>query len=268
MPWGVSEQRDTNREANQTPNRNSSSQLELRKSWGWGYRVDVGAYLKLAERRALVRAAAREMLAGGTAFQDLTLRDVAAHLGWSLGTLHRAYSITSTLLNDLLLEFEDATYTAVFLVGDGGLRHELTNSATRMYEHMGDPANVQLMRYQMTLGCRSEDPHELQLRHTRDSSWEFTRDGLVQISVAAGEEYSDLNALATILTAFRDGLAYQFFSHGERDRWLADSLRAIDIAVEFAAPHKVSTRASLGDQRWTADQMPARRRELIEQQRG
>jgi hypothetical protein len=232
------------------------------------YRVRVGTYLKLAERRSLVRAAAREMLGSGTTFQDLTLRDVAEHLGWSLGTLHRAYSITATLLNDLLLEFEDATYTAVFLVSDGGLRQELTNSATRMYHHMGDPANVQLMRYQMTLGCRSEDPHELQLRHTRDSSWEFTRDGLVQISVAAGEEYSDLNALATILTAFRDGLAYQFFSHGERDRWLADSLRAIDIAVAFAEPHKVSTRASLEDQRWTADQMPARRRELFAQQRG
>lgn len=228
----------------------------------------MGTYLKLAERKALVRGAAREMLNSGTAFQDLTLRAVADHLGWSLGTLHRAYSITGTLLNDLLLEFEDATYTAVFLVGDGGLREELRASAHRMHAHMGDQANVQLMRYQMTLGCRSEDPHELQLRHTRDSSWEFTRDGLVQISVAAGEEYNDLNALATILTAFRDGLAYQFFSHRELDRWLADSLRAVDMAVEFAQPRKVSTRASLGDQRYTADQMPARRRELIAQQRG
>ncbi len=228
----------------------------------------MGTYLKLGERRALVRAAAREMLRSGTSFQDLTLRDVAAHLGWSLGTLHRAYSITSTLLNDLLLEFEDATYTAVFLVGDGGLREELTKSAHRMYEHLGDEANVQLVRYQMSLGCRSEDPHELQLRHTRDSSWEFTHDSLVQISVEAGEEYSDINALATIVTAFRDGLSYQFFSHGERDRWMADMLRAIDIAVEFAQPRKVRTRASLGDQRWTADQMPARRRELLAQQRG
>jgi AcrR family transcriptional regulator len=228
----------------------------------------VATYVKLAERRALVRAAAREMLRSGTAFQDLSLREVAHHLGWSLGTLHRAYSITSTLLNDLLLEFEDATYTAVFLVGDGGLREELISSAQRMHAHMGDEANVQLMRYQMTLGCRSEDPHELQLRHTRDSSWEFTRDGLVQISVAAGEEYSDINALATIITAFRDGLTYQYFSHGQLDRWLADSLRAIDIAVELAQPRKVSTRASLGDQRWTADQMPAKRRELLAQHRG
>ncbi len=228
----------------------------------------MGTYLKAAERRALVRAAAREMLRSGTTFQDLSLRDLAEHLGWSLGTLHRAYSITATLLNDLLLEFEDATYTAVFIVGDGGLRAELTASAHRMYEHMGDEANVQLMRYQMTLGCRSEDPHELALRHTRDSSWEFTRDGLVQISVAAGEEYSDINAVATVLTALRDGLAYQFFSHGQRDRWMADSLRAIDMAVELAGPRKVSTRASLGDQRYTADQMPARRRELLEQRRG
>jgi len=238
----------------------------LHSAWTEPYGVRVGTYLKLAERRALVRAAARDMLRSGTAFQDLTLRDVAAHLGWSLGTLHRAYSITSTLLNDLLLEFEDATYTAVFLVGDAGLREELRGTTQRMYEHLGDEANVQLMRYQMTLGCRSEDPHELQLRHTRDSSWEFTRDGLVQISVAAGEEYSDINALASLLTAFRDGLTYQYFTHGQRDRWLADSLRAIDIAVDFAEPRKVSTRSSLGDQRWTADQMPAKRRDLLEQQ--
>jgi hypothetical protein len=228
----------------------------------------VATYLKLSERRALARGAARELMGSGTAFQDLTLRAVADHLGWPLGTLHRAYSITGTLLNHMLLEFEDATYTEVFLVGDQGLRHELAATAHRMHLHLGDEANVQMMRYQMSLGCRSEDPHELALRHTRDSTWEFTRDGLVQISVAAGEEYSDLNALATILTAFRDGLVYQFFSHGQRDRWLADSLRGIDMAVEFAQPRRVATRASLADQRWTADQMPARRRELIQQGRG
>ncbi len=227
----------------------------------------MAAYLKLAERRVLVRGAARELLESGLAFQDLTLRAVAAHLGWSLGTLHRAYSITATLLNDLLLEFEDETYTAVFLVGDGGLRAELTAQAHRMHALLASPAVVQLIRYQMMLGCRSEQPHELQLRHTRDSSWEFTRDGLVQVSVKAGEEYRDLNALASLVTAQRDGLTYQFFSHGQRDRWLADMLRGIDLAVEFGAPCQVSTRTSLGDQRWTADQMPARRRELLAQSR-
>ncbi len=227
----------------------------------------VGTYLKLAERKALARSAARELLNGGTTFQDLTLRAVAEHLGWSLGTLHRAYSINATLLNDLLLEFEDSMYTAVFLVGDMGLRHELVSQVQRMHAHLGEPANVEMIRYQMTLGCRSEDPHELQLRHTRDSSWEFTRDLLVQISVRAEEEYRDLNALASIITAFRDGLTYQFFSHGERDRWLADSLRGVDIAVEQAEPRKVSTRASLEDQRWTADQMPARRRDLLAEHR-
>ncbi|MGB7982194.1 MAG: hypothetical protein WCF36_15540 [Candidatus Nanopelagicales bacterium] len=228
----------------------------------------MAGYLKLSERRTLVRRAARELLGSGLAFQSLTLRGVAEHLGWSLGTLHRAYSITATLLNDMLLEFEDETYTAVFMVGAGGLRAELTAQAHRMHEQLADPAAVQMMRYQMTLGARSEDPQELQLRHSRDSSWEFTRDGLVQVSVNAGEEYRDLNALASIVTAQRDGLIYQFFSHGQRDRWLADMLRGIDLAVEFAAPHKVSTRASLGDQRWTADQMPARRRALIEGSRG
>ena len=113
--------------------------------------------------------------------------------------------------------------------------------------------------------------HELRLRHTRDSSWEFTRDGLVQISVAAGEEYSDLNALATILTAFprRVGLPVLL-------PWGAGIGGSPDFTARhrfhgcggFAAPRKVSTRASLGDQRWTADQMPARRRGCWSGQRG
>ena len=61
-------------------------------------------YLKNAQRKALARQAARELLDSGTPFQALGLKAVAAHLGWSLGTLHRAYSIASTLLNDLLMQ--------------------------------------------------------------------------------------------------------------------------------------------------------------------
>jgi hypothetical protein len=226
----------------------------------------MGTYLKMAERKALVRAGARELLAGGTAFQDLSLKDVAAHLGWSLGTLHRAYSVTGVLLNDLLLEFEDATFHAVYLVGPSGLSAELTDQARRMHGWLADPAHEQLLRYQMTLGCRSEDPVELPLRHSRDSSWEFHRDLLVQISVAAGEEYADLNALASLVAALRDGLTYQYFNHRDRDRWLADTQRGIELVVAVAKPRRVRSRSSLADQRWTADQMPARRREILDRQ--
>jgi AraC-like DNA-binding protein len=225
----------------------------------------MGTYLKMAERKALARAGAREMLASGTPFQDLSLKDVAAHLGWSLGTLHRAYSVTGVLLNDLLLEFEDATFHAVYLVGPGGLSAELTAQAHRMHGWLADPAHEQLLRYQMTLGCRSEDPVELPLRHSRDSSWEFHRDLLVQISVAAGEEYADLNALASLVAALRDGLTYQYFNHRDRDRWLVDTQRGIELVVAVARPRRVRSRSSLADQRWTADQMPARRRDILAQ---
>jgi hypothetical protein len=223
----------------------------------------VGTYVKLTERKALARRAARELLAAGATFQELTLKQVAAHLGWPIGTLHRAYSVTSVLLNDLLLEFEDATFNAVYLVGDGGLQAELLNQAERMRAWIDDPANVQLLRYQMTLGCRSEDPVELPLRHFRDPSWEFHRDLLVRISVAADEEYADLNALASLVTALRDGLMYQFFSYGDPDRWLADMRRSIPLVVQVAEPCPVTRRSSLSDQRLTADQVPARRRQAM-----
>jgi AcrR family transcriptional regulator len=216
----------------------------------------MGTYLKMAERKALARAAARELLASGVPFQDLTLRDVAGHLGWALGTLHRAYSVMSALLNDLLLEYEGATFHAVYLVGTGGLRAELASQARRMRDWMADPAHVQLMRYQMSLGCRSEDPNELSLRQPRGSSWAFHRDVLVQVGAAAGEEYADLEALASLVAAVRDGSTYQFFSHGDPDRWLADNLRGIDLAVGFARPRRARTRATPVDRRWVADPAP------------
>lgn len=212
--------------------------------------------MKISERRVAVREAARHLLRTGTAYQDLTLRQVADELGWSLGTLHRAYSITSILLNDLLLEFEDLTYGAVFLCGNGGLEQELTAQAHRMYDHLADESHLQMLRYQMTLGCRSENPLELQLRNSRDSSWEFTRDFLIQIGQASGEEYNDLDGLTSIVTASRDGLAYQLFTHRDRDMWLRDSLNAVGVSVGFANP-RISTARLEG--MWTPDRLAPRR---------
>lgn len=214
----------------------------------------MGTYLKNVERKRLARGAARELLASGTSFQDLSLKDVAAHLGWSLGTLHRAYSVTGTLLNDLLLEYEDATVQSVYRVGSRGLAAELAAQAHAMCAWMADPANVQMMRYQLALGCRSEEPIELPLRQLRGTSFEFHRDVLVQVGAAAGEEYADLNTLAAVVAAFRDGLTYQFFAHGDRDRWLAENLRAIGLAVALARPRKVRGRAPLADHRWAREE--------------
>jgi len=216
----------------------------------------VGTYLKNVERKRLARAAARELLAAGTPFQDLSLKQVAAHLGWSLGTLHRAYSVTGALLNDLLLEYEDATVQAVYRVGSRGLAEELTAHAHAMSAWMSDPANVQMMRYQLSLGCRSEMPMELPLRQLRGTSFEFHRDVLIQVAAAAGEEYSDVNALAALVAASRDGLTYQYFSHGDRERWLSDNLHAVGLAVAFARPRKVRGRGQHADERWARDEGP------------
>lgn len=224
--------------------------------------------MKITDRRMLARDAARQILRSGVAFQDLTLKGVAAELGWSLGTLHRAYSITGAMLNDMLLEFEDATYTTVFTVGGGGLRVELRNQAQRSYEQYADLANVQMLRYQMALGCRSENPLELPLRNTRDSSWEFTRDILIQIAVQSGEEYSDLNGLTSMVTAFRDGLAYQYFSHRDREVWLRDSLKAAELAVSYANPRQRGHRIETPGNRWSADQVPPTRPDLVHRPAG
>jgi hypothetical protein len=218
--------------------------------------------MKITERRMLARESARRILRSGVAFQGLTLKAVAADLEWSLGTLHRAYSITGTLLNDLLLEYEDAIYSEVFSVGPGGLEVELKSQAHKMYGALADLANAQMLRYQMALGCRSENPLELPLRYTRDSSWEFSRDILIQISQEAGEEYRDMNALATIVTAFRDGLAYQYFSHGDREMWLRDALAAVQVAVTDAQPRKL-VKSEAGGRRWNSELAPPKRPDLV-----
>lgn len=208
--------------------------------------------MRAAERKALARQAARELLSSGTPFQDLSLRAVAEHLGWSLGTLHRAYSIMAVLLNDLLLEYEDATVHAVYRVGDRGLAGELTAQAHAMRAWMADPAHQQLMRYQMSLAARSEIPLELTLQHTRGTSLEFHREVMVIIGASAGEEYSDLDTLAAMAAGLRDGLTFQYFAHGDLDRWLADSLAAIPLLVAFAKPRRARTRTAVADRRWVA----------------
>jgi hypothetical protein len=122
-----------------------------------------------------------------------------------------------------------------------------------------------MLRYQMALGCRSENPLELQLRNSRESSWEFTRDILIQIGQAAAEEYHDLDALTSIVTASRDGLAYQFFTHRDRQMWLRDSLNAVQVAVQFAQPRAMTPRK---DGMWAPDQLGPRRPDNVHRPAG
>lgn len=209
--------------------------------------------MKIAERRSRAREAARELLAGGTPYQELTLRAVGAHLGWSLGTLHRAYSVVATLLNDLLLEYEDATVHRIYRVGDRGLAGELEAQARALRDWMSNPAHEQLIRYQVELAARSEAPHDLTLRHSRGTSWEFHREVLVHVGASAGEEYADLDLAAALVAAFRDGLTLAYFAHGDLDRWLAENLAAIPLVVSVARPRRARGRTAVADRRWIAD---------------
>ena len=191
------------------------------------------------------------------------------HLGWSLGTLHRAYSITATLLNDLLLEFEDATYTAVFLVGDGGLRQELTSSA---HAHVRAPGR----RGQRAADALPDDPG-LSLRgsaraaaaphaglllgvHPRRPGADLRRRRRgVQRPQRPGHDPHRLPrraGLPVLLPRRARSMAGRLAS---RDR----HRRGVRRSRTRSAPGPRSA-----DQRWTADQMPARRRELLAQQRG
>lgn len=204
----------------------------------------MGTYLRVNERKALARAAAREVLAT-TPFHELTLRAVAERLGWPLGTLHRAYSVSTALLNDVLLEYEREAYAAVFKPGPGGLERELLAQAERWSDWLADPAHEQLQRYGVSLLCRQESPLAQDVPHARTSSQHYQKVLLGQIAAASGEAYRDPDALAALLAALLDGATHSFFEHGDVDRLRADQVAAVPLVVAQARI-RVGTRRRVG----------------------
>jgi len=197
----------------------------------------VATYVKAAQRRAQARAAALSLLAT-TPFHELTLRTVADQLQWPLGTLHRAYSTASALLNDVVLGYERRTYAEVFAPGDGGLAVELAARAERWCGWLADPAHEQLLRYQLDMVTRRESPLAQDVPHARTSSQHFQRALLDQIASAADEAYRDPDGLASLVAAFQDGFSYSFLEHGDRDRMRAEMLAAVPLAVGVARPRR------------------------------
>ena len=203
----------------------------------WDYRSRVAAYVRVAQRRAEARAAALALLAT-TRFQDLTLRSVADELGWPLGTLHRAYSTASSLLNDVVLEYERRTYPAVYAPGPGGLALELTARAQRWGAWLGNPAHEQMLRYEVDLISRSESPLAQDVPHARTSSQHFQQALLEEIAAASGETYRAPASVAALIAALQDGSSQSFLEHGDQER-LCDELRAaVPLIVGVARPRR------------------------------
>lgn len=204
----------------------------------------MSTYVKVAQRKAAARAAALDLLTS-TTFHELTLRLVADRLGWPLGTLHRAYSTSSALLNDVVLEYERRTYAEVFAPGAGGLAVELVARAERWYAWLADPAHEQLLRYQVDMVCRRQSPLAQDVPHARTSSQHFQRALLDEIASAADEAYRDPDGVATLVAAFHDGFSYSFLEHGDRGRMRAEMAAAVPLVVGLARPRR-SRRAVSG----------------------
>jgi AcrR family transcriptional regulator len=197
----------------------------------------VATYVKVAQRKAEARAAALALLAT-TRFQDLTLRRVADELDWPLATLHRAYSTATSLLNDVVLEYERRTYAEVYAPGPDGLAVELTARADRWSTWLGKPAHEQLLRYEVDLICRSESPLSQDVPHARTSSQHFQQALLGEIAAASGEAYRDPASVAALVAAIQDGFSQSFLEHREGDRLRAELRAAVPLIVGVARPRR------------------------------
>lgn len=113
------------------------------------------ARLSAEQRRAQAREVALAKLRGGTRYEDLTLREIAAELGIPLSTLTYAYVSISELLSDFDGVFHAALMTEV---GPAGLRVELQRYLEGMYRALsGDPALSEINRFRLSqLGSGSQ----------------------------------------------------------------------------------------------------------------
>jgi AcrR family transcriptional regulator len=197
--------------------------------------------MKVAQRKAEARAATLALLAT-MRFQDISLRRVADELDWPLATLHRGYSTATSLLNDVVLEYERRTYAEVYAPGPDGLALELTSRAQRWSAWLGNPAHEQLLRYEMDLICRSESPLAQDVPHARTSSQHFQQALLGEIAAASGETYRDPASLAALVAAIHDGYSQSFLEHRDGDRLAAEMQAAVPLIVGVARPRPAGRR--------------------------
>lgn len=186
-----------------------------------------------AERQALARRAAREVLTTGVTADRLTLRMVAEQAQMPLPTLTYVYSAITDLLTDLRREFEAQAAATQSCVGSGGLSKELLKMfrdyLTILYE---DPSNVEILRWQFQLVGRGEIliPGGMSMAPC-----------LTRIQQQSGEEWRlSVDDLSTLAQAMISGMHVQFFVRGA-DRvalraWWQEARMVVDALVRLAEP--------------------------------
>lgn len=186
-----------------------------------------------ADRQALARRAARQVLATGVTADQLTLRMVAEQADMPLPTLTYVYGAVSELLGDLRVEFETQAAAAQSCVGSGGLSKELLKMfrdyLTILYD---DPSNVEILRWQFQLIGRGEIllPGGMTMAPC-----------LTRIQQRSGEQWRlSVDDLSTLAQAMISGMHVQFFVRGA-DRvalraWWQEARMVVDALVRLAEP--------------------------------
>ena len=186
-----------------------------------------------AERQALARRAAREVLASGVTADRLTLRMVAEQAHMPLPTLTYVYGAIAELFDDLQREFETQAATAQCRVGAGGLSKELLKMfrdyLTILYK---DPSNIEILRWQVLRVARGDliIPGGMTMAPC-----------LRRIQEQSGEQWRlSVNDLSTLAQAMISGLHLQFFVRGA-DRaallaWWQEARMVVDALARLAEP--------------------------------
>lgn len=210
----------------------SQYQSPLRTRWHDGCVVRMSA----EQRRGLARAAARALLADGTAADHLTLRSVADRADVPLSTLTYAYGSVGDLLNDLRVDFEHQVAEDQRCVGDGGLVVELNRMMAGYLDIIAaDPANVEIVRWQMLLIAQGEivTPGGLSMRGC-----------LRRIQDASGELWAlPLEELSMLTQAMISGGHVQFFVRGADDvalaAWRQEAGQFVEALGQLALPGRL-----------------------------
>lgn len=184
-----------------------------------------------AERQALARRAAREVLASGVTADRLTLRMVAEQADMPLPTLTYVYSAVAELLLDLQFEFESEVAASQANVGSGGFAKELAKMVRDYLMLMyNDRSNIEILRWQFQRVGRGEIilPAGLTMAGC-----------LNRIQQRSGQTWLlPVADLATLTQSVISGMHLQFFVRGADrvalEKWWQDAKLIIEALARLA----------------------------------
>lgn len=186
-----------------------------------------------ADRRALARRAARQVLANGVTADRLTLHMVAEQAQMPLASLTYVYGAVGDLLGDLHEEFMAAGAAKQANIGAGGLSKELLKLFRDYLKFLhADRANIEILRWQVLLILRGElvVPKGLSMAPL-----------LIQIKERSGERWRlSVDDLSTLTQEMIPGMHIQFFVRGATEvaleAWWQDARMVVDALVRLAEP--------------------------------